>query len=165
MYRSIVVGSDNSKRASRAVDHAAGLALTNRAALHVVCAVGTPVPTSATHDSAGLAEYETRVEHLIDAARSSVEAMAGDYRRRGVSLTTHVHCGDATHALIGVASEVDADLIVVGNKGLNGLRRLLGSVPAHVSRRAPMSVLIVNTAVAPTESELESDHDMAASTL
>jgi nucleotide-binding universal stress UspA family protein len=54
--------------------------------------------------------------------------------------------GDAADAIIDVAEEQAADLIVVGNKGMTGAKRfLLGSVPNRVSHHAPCSVLIVRT--------------------
>ena len=54
--------------------------------------------------------------------------------------------GDAVHALVHLAEEVHADLLVVGNVGLSSIAgRLLGSVPAEVSRRAKTDVLIVHT--------------------
>ena len=54
--------------------------------------------------------------------------------------------GDPVRALIGALETYEADLLVVGNRGLNTLAgRLLGSVPADVSRRSPCDVLIVHT--------------------
>ena len=54
--------------------------------------------------------------------------------------------GAPVDALVGLAEEVDADLLVVGNVGLSTIAgRLLGSVPANVSRRAKVDVLIVHT--------------------
>ncbi len=54
--------------------------------------------------------------------------------------------GDAADAILDVAEELDADLIVIGNKGMTGADRfLLGSVPNKVSHYAPCSVLIVRT--------------------
>ena len=53
--------------------------------------------------------------------------------------------GDPADTLLTVADEVHADLIVVGNKGMQGARRILGSVPNSVAHGAPCSVLIVDT--------------------
>jgi len=64
----------------------------------------------------------------------------------GVDVETRAVRGDAADAIIEVAEQVGADLIVVGNKGMTGARRfLLGSVPNKVSHHAPCSVLIVRT--------------------
>ena len=54
--------------------------------------------------------------------------------------------GNAAEAIIDAATAEDADVIVIGNKGLTGKKRfLLGGVPEKVSRHAPCSVMIVNT--------------------
>jgi len=58
----------------------------------------------------------------------------------------HARTGDAADAIIDVAEEVGADLIMVGNKGMTGAKRfLLGSVPNKISHHATCSVLIVHT--------------------
>jgi nucleotide-binding universal stress UspA family protein len=67
-------------------------------------------------------------------------------RRQRIEVETHHEEGDPAKALVTIAAKVDADLIVVGNRGMRGLRRLLrGSVPNHVSHRAPCAVLIMKT--------------------
>jgi nucleotide-binding universal stress UspA family protein len=53
--------------------------------------------------------------------------------------------GDPAEAILALADEQGCDLIVVGNKGMTGARRLLGSVPNQISHHAPCSVLIVHT--------------------
>jgi nucleotide-binding universal stress UspA family protein len=63
-----------------------------------------------------------------------------------VEVRTHPIEGDAADAILNVAEEIKADLIVVGNKGMTGARRyFLGSVPNNVSHHAPCSVIIVRT--------------------
>ena len=75
---------------------------------------------------------------LTEAARAAEEA--------GVSAQTFPRQGDPADAILDVAEERDADLIVVGNKGMTGAKRfLLGSVPNRVSHHAPCSVLIIRT--------------------
>jgi nucleotide-binding universal stress UspA family protein len=67
-------------------------------------------------------------------------------RDAGLDVETFAREGDPADAILDVAEERDADLIVVGNKGMTGARRfLLGSVPNKVSHHAPCSVLIVRT--------------------
>ena len=66
--------------------------------------------------------------------------------RQGIEVQTHPVEGDPADAILNVAEETKADLIVVGNKGMTGARRyLLGSVPNNVSHHAPCSVIIVRT--------------------
>ena len=63
-----------------------------------------------------------------------------------MSVETYARQGDPADAILDVAEERDADLIVVGNKGMTGAKRfLLGSVPNKVSHHAPCSVLIIRT--------------------
>ena len=73
----------------------------------------------------------------------SVDAMVPVTRLR--RSTTHVMPGDPAKAILQVASEVGADLIVVGNKRMHGAGRLLGSVPNDVAHHAHCAVLIVRT--------------------
>jgi nucleotide-binding universal stress UspA family protein len=65
---------------------------------------------------------------------------------KGIDVEIYARKGDAAEALLEVAEECQADLIIVGNKGMTGTRRfLLGSVPDKVSHHAPCSVLIIRT--------------------
>ena len=66
--------------------------------------------------------------------------------RPGSTVTTHAREGDPADAILDVAEEMKADLVVVGNKGMTGARRfLLGSVPNKISHHAPCGVYIVRT--------------------
>jgi nucleotide-binding universal stress UspA family protein len=63
-----------------------------------------------------------------------------------VQVETYARQGDPADAILDVAEENNADLIVVGNKGMTGAKRfLLGSVPNKVSHHAPSSVMIIRT--------------------
>ncbi len=64
-------------------------------------------------------------------------------RREGIDCTTRVEEGDAADVVVQLASECGADLLVIGNKGMQ--RRVLGSVPNTVAHSAPCSVLVVKT--------------------
>jgi nucleotide-binding universal stress UspA family protein len=71
---------------------------------------------------------------------------AKDLEEQGVEVVTHAREGDPADAILDVAEEQGADLIVVGNKGMTGAKRfLLGSVPNKVSHHAPCSVMIIRT--------------------
>jgi nucleotide-binding universal stress UspA family protein len=64
----------------------------------------------------------------------------------GVTVETHIVRSDAADALVGVARDVHADLLVVGNRGMAGIQRLLlGSVANRISHHSPCSLLIVRT--------------------
>jgi nucleotide-binding universal stress UspA family protein len=144
MAEAIVVGTDGSETARRAVAEAVRLASAFGAELHVVSAF-EPLRGARV---AGAPEGAARVWHpLPDAdveARLS-EAAAG-VRMNNVQVTTHAVQKDPADALLEVADKVGADLIVVGNKGMHSAKRfVLGNVPNKVSHRARTNVLIVST--------------------
>lgn len=66
-------------------------------------------------------------------------------KERGLEVVVHAATGDPAAAIVRIAEEEEADLVVVGNKGMKGTRRILGSVPNSVAHGAPCSVLIVDT--------------------
>jgi nucleotide-binding universal stress UspA family protein len=66
-----------------------------------------------------------------------------DLRDEGVECTTLVDEGDPAEVLVRLAEECEADVLVIGNKGMH--RRVLGSVPNTVSHKAPCSVFVVKT--------------------
>jgi nucleotide-binding universal stress UspA family protein len=81
---------------------------------------------------------DTKVQTVIEQAAATA-------RLRGVPVTTHAVTGDPGEALLDVAGQENADLIVVGSRGTHGIARMLGSVPNKVSHHARCSVLIVCT--------------------
>ena len=70
------------------------------------------------------------------------EAAAGS---DGVKVEMHVATGSPADVLTDLAATVDADLIVVGSKGMQGTRRLMGSIPNSVAHGTPCDVLIAKT--------------------
>ena len=146
MFRAIVVGTDGSETAGRAVEAAIGLARAHGATLHIVSAF-VPVPQQRLRAEALKAPHD--VEWQVN-PREDVDATLGEARARtanaGIAVHTHAREGDAADSIVDVAEELGADLIVVGNKGMTGAKRfLLGSVPNKVSHHAPCSVLIIRT--------------------
>ena len=143
MYSSIVVGTDGSETAQRAVDEAAQLAGAMGGQLHVVSAF-TPAVGRISGAPAGAAKvWAMGPDHEVE---SVIAQSLAKIRQSGVEAKSHTVEGDPTDALLEVAERVDADLIVVGNRGMHGVGRVLGSVPNKVSHRARCSVLIVATA-------------------
>jgi nucleotide-binding universal stress UspA family protein len=126
----IIVGTDGSATARVAVDKAGELAHALGAPVHVVC-----VPSAL---AAGDSPPQTAAEEIVAKAGERLQS-------RGLAVETHVPEGDAAPALIGVAERERAQMIVVGNKGMTGVRRLLGSLPNRVSHEARCDVLIVPT--------------------
>ncbi len=126
MYDTIVVGTDGSPTATTAVEHAARLAALSNATLHVgMAAPGLPV--LASPDMMVAADEWARASN--DATVSGLEAAAAIAAATGTRCETHALDGDPADALLGLCEQVDADLLVVGNRGMHGARRFfLGSV-------------------------------------
>jgi nucleotide-binding universal stress UspA family protein len=79
------------------------------------------------------------------AVDTMLDELAADLRRDGIQVETFACPGNAAQAILDIAEGQDADLIVVGNKGMQGARRYLGSVPNSVAHQASCGVLIVRT--------------------
>ena len=124
-----------------------GLAKLTGAQLDVVSAF-EPVPQRRVEEEQGGAPADVGHEfHPREDVNITLEGAATQAKDSGVEqVRTHAREGDPADAILDVAEEVGADLIVVGNKGMTGARRfLLGSVPNKVSHHAPCSVIIVRT--------------------
>lgn len=146
-YRNVVVGTDGSETANKAVKVAAGLAAASGARLTVVTAFTPHEAATARAREEAPEEIQWRItdagaadETASSAVRVASEAGVKDVRARAER-------GDPADALIDVAEDTGGDLIVVGSRGMTGAARfLLGSVPNKVSHHAPCDVLIVATA-------------------
>jgi nucleotide-binding universal stress UspA family protein len=144
MYENIVVGTDCSVTADRAVAKAAEVAKMTRAKLHLVCAYRAPVPAMVAAEAPTVFAGDLTAEAIHDLT-SRVEAMADRLRADGIDVDARVQTGAAAATLMTVAGAVNADLLVVGDRGLKGVRGLLGSVPNRVTHRACLDVLVVHT--------------------
>jgi nucleotide-binding universal stress UspA family protein len=143
MFRSIVVGTDGSDRATLAVGQALALARATGATLHVVHAVPPAIFGTEFVDAAGAPI--TRAD-LREEGNQTLARVVAQAEREGVILHAHSVDGAPADGLIRIAETVEADLVVVGNLGMSGVRRfVLGSVPNTLSHHCPCSVLIVNT--------------------
>jgi nucleotide-binding universal stress UspA family protein len=137
----IVVGTDGSDTACEAVHQAIALAKSLGASLHVVSAYRTMTTAVAMAAAA-----EPMAMSGMAAAREILDRCAGWARDSGVAVETHAWDGRPTEGIISIAAAVGADLVMVGDKGMSGPRRLLpGSVPNSVAHRSPCSVWIVDT--------------------
>ena len=146
-YRHVVVGTDGSETAAEAVRHAAELAAACGARLTVVSAFVHDAETEAKAQADVPADMRWRV---TDAA--TAEAKANDARKAAQQagckeVSVEVVAGDPADVVIEAATFRNADLIVVGSKGMTSASRfVLGSVPNKISHRAPCDVIIVRTA-------------------
>jgi nucleotide-binding universal stress UspA family protein len=143
MFKSIVVGTDGSETADVALRRAVELARLTGARLHVVSAYEPATAhVGGNKPVAEAGQWSIGPEFKVDAV---LERATGDARVAGVQFEVHAPRGEAAGALVDAAKEHDADLIVIGSRGMRGARRVLGSVPNKVSHRAPCDVLIVHT--------------------
>ncbi len=146
MFNSIVVGTDGSDTATQAVRQAADLARSVGGTLEIVSAY-EPVPAQRLREERREMpedlQWAVNPREDVDA---TLEAAAETAREAGVRANVYPRQGDPADAILDVAEEQGADLIIVGNKGMTGAKRfLLGSVPNKVSHHAPCSVLIIRT--------------------
>lgn len=126
LFHTILVGTDGSETAAHAIDRAAELSQLMGSSLAIVGAFG----------SAG-------EQAPLDAA---LEAAAAPLRAGGLDVFTQSAKGDPVDVLLEIAEARKVDLIVVGNRGMTGAKRLLvGSIPDKVSHRAHCSVLVAHT--------------------
>lgn len=150
MFERIVVGVNQASTAALAAERALELGELTGGEVHLVCALGpaprgeplsSMVPGAAlvggtpSADGPGQSDARTHAETFLTRLTRSSPAHARN----------HVLPGEPAEVILQVAAEVDADLIVVGSKGMHGARRVLGSVPNTISHQAACSVLIIQT--------------------
>lgn len=147
LFNSIVVGTDGSETAREAVVQAVELAARLGASLRVVSAYEATAgqglrdapESSLAHDP----QWVTKLREEVDATLEEAAAIA---RAAGVGVSVSARQGDAADAILDVAEECGADLVIIGNKGMTGAKRfLLGSVPNKISHYAPCAVMIIRT--------------------
>jgi nucleotide-binding universal stress UspA family protein len=126
-YQTLVVGTDGSQTSLRAVDRAAEIAARSNAKL--IIATGFSSGSSAAGKSSAI---------LREASDRAQAAGAENIEQRPIP-------GAPVQALVGLAEEVKADLLIVGRVGLDAIIGRLFSVPGNVSHRATTDVLIVHT--------------------
>jgi nucleotide-binding universal stress UspA family protein len=143
MFTKIVVGTDGSETATRALKDAAQLAALCEAELHIVSGYHPKSALSVSGAGSGVEPWMVGSEFEVEGILRDASDIA---RRSKVPVTTHHEAGNPAKALVTIANQVDADLIVVGNRGMKGLKgKVLGSVPNEVSHHAACAVLILDT--------------------
>jgi nucleotide-binding universal stress UspA family protein len=133
----IVVGTDGSDTATEAVSQAIELAGALGAELHIL----TSYVTAMANVDKLQGEYVPgeAASEVLNVARAAAETA-------GVKVATHEGAADPAEALLELAEKIDADLLIVGNRGMRGPKRFfLGSVPNAVAAHAPCAVMIVKT--------------------
>ncbi|OBF22212.1 universal stress protein [Mycobacterium sp. ACS4331] len=143
-YKTVVVGTDGSDSSLRAVDRAGALASDPDAKVIVATAYFP------SHDDSRAADV-LKDEGYKMSGNAPIYAILREARDRAkaagaTNIEEKAIVGAPVDALVDLAEEVNADLLVVGNVGLSTIAgRLLGSVPANVARRSKVDVLIVHT--------------------
>jgi nucleotide-binding universal stress UspA family protein len=147
MFETIVVGTDGSETAGRAVAQAVQLAGAVGARLLIVSAFEPVAPARLREEARQVPadlQWMVNPREDVDATLRAAAQQAEDGGMERVE--TFAREGDPADAILDVAEEQGADLIVVGNKGMTGAKRfLLGSVPNKISHHSPCSVLIIRT--------------------
>ena len=143
MIRSILIATDGSDTAKRAVEAGARLAKEIDATVHVITAY-KPIRTAKI---AGAGPEATDWHIPSDSKADAVLADAcAVLRLHGIEAEPHAREGDPADAILDAAEESGSDLIVLGNQGMTGSKRfMLGNVPNRVSHHAGCSVMIVRT--------------------
>ena len=142
---SIVVGTDGSERSSGALDRAGELARLWGVKVHIVsCYTKSSAGLSAAAATGVVIAFNEQdgervhAQHNVDRAQQRLAPV-------GVETETHVWPSEPADALVQIADEQQAQMIIVGNRGMTGTGRVLGSVPNRVSHHAHCDVLIVRT--------------------
>jgi nucleotide-binding universal stress UspA family protein len=147
VFETVVVGADESATAAEAVRVAIELVKLTGGRLHIV----TAYKPQQLRSPAG--EEFAKSMSSDDLAESVLADLSSRARTGGVEVETHLKDDAPADAICEVATQVKADVIVVGNKGMTGLRRVLGSVPNSVAHQAPCAVLIAFTTDAVAQAE------------
>lgn len=143
MFKRIVVGTDGSETATEALRAAAQLAAQLGADLHIVSGYHPKRFLRVTGAGSGVEPWMVSSTDQVEGILRDAAEIA---RRQHIAVSTHDESGDPAKALVTIAKQVEADLVVVGNRGMQGvLRRFRGSVPNDVAHRAPCAVLILDT--------------------
>ena len=134
-----VVGTDGSETAAKAAERAGALAQATGATVHVVCAYTHRGTTTIQSGS------DTFFISALTDAEDIAEKQAAALRAGGVTVTVAAFDGKPAAILLEEAKRVNADLIVVGNRRMQGVQRILGAVANDVVHHADCDVLVVKT--------------------
>jgi len=134
-----VVGTDGSETAALATRRAAELARATGARLHIVSAFTGRGTTTIGSGS------ETMLMSNLGSAEQIAEQEAAAFRAEGLDAVATIREGKPADVLLDTARDVDAELIIVGNRRMQGMSRVLGAVANEIVHRAPCDVLLVKT--------------------
>jgi nucleotide-binding universal stress UspA family protein len=139
MYDTILVGTDGSTAANRAVVHALDQAEANGAELHAIFVVDT-----GRYGEPALSSTELVVDSIEDWGREQLDEVVDRADDRGIDVVVRCCHGDPHAEIIAYADDVDADVMVLGYQGQShGSTDHIGSVTDRVVRNAGRPVLVV----------------------
>jgi nucleotide-binding universal stress UspA family protein len=143
MFKTIAVATDGSETADKAVEMALDIAEHYNASLLVLSAykpVGAGRLERESEEAPEEVQWSINPHEDVDATLADVKERAS---ARGVDATAFASEGEPSGVVCGLAEEHEADLLVIGNKGMK--RRLFGSVPKKIAQNAPCSVVVAKT--------------------
>jgi nucleotide-binding universal stress UspA family protein len=142
-FKTILVALDFSEHASAALDQAIALARESGATVHLLHAYELPFGAMPIYD---VQVPQSMFEAVRDAAARRIEKARAKADAAGVACETHLVTSPPTPAIIDIAKSIEADLIVMGTRGLSGFQHvLLGSNAERTARLAPCPVLTLKT--------------------
>jgi nucleotide-binding universal stress UspA family protein len=137
MFATVAVGTDGSPTAAEAV----------AAAAEIARRFDAPLVLMSAYRESGEAPSDTVEDEWafnpVARLREMLARQEEELRRTGLACSVVMDEGNPADVLVRLAEECGADLLVIGNKGMQ--RRVLGSVPNTVTHRAPCAVLVVKT--------------------
>lgn len=139
--KTILVPTDFSSHARTALEWAIGLAKTFDASIHLMHAYHLPIAISGPDQVALPRDFWSEIR---DAAARKLDKSADLVVQAGLSVEQHLSQAQPSTAIVELADKIGADLIVIGTRGLSGLKHvMLGSVAERTVRHAPCPVLTV----------------------
>jgi len=139
MFESIVYATDGSDHAKKALIYTRDLAKLHNAKLFIVHVY------SRVSDFLDYKEYDTILGHRIAAGEKIIEEAGKEFENSGLKYQTELLESPVAEAIMNVSETRDADLIVIGARGMSSLQGLLlGSVSQKVIQHATCPVLVVH---------------------
>jgi nucleotide-binding universal stress UspA family protein len=144
-FKSILVATDGSLHAAAAASEAIGIAKKNKSRLTVVAVAAPEAMTPMDIESVEMQRSLIAEKELTGAERNAKDAKAAALKE-GVAVEAFVLSGKPTDAIIQIAKEKGADLVVLGSHGRTGIEKLLmGSVTERVIVLSACAVLVVKS--------------------
>jgi nucleotide-binding universal stress UspA family protein len=137
MYNNILVGTDGSEPADRAIEHALALAERYDATVHVISVIDTGRFTEPA-----LSSTELVVEELEDRAQRMLQSVSEQGERMDVDVRVRCCHGSPDEEIVTYADEIDADLTILGSTGLSREGHHIGSVSDRVARDTDRAIML-----------------------